>query len=197
MSSHGQQVRRSGPNGDETYCPGRDVVNIFPSLLRQLTARYNAQHWSKLLVSTSVNMRVTLDEANEAICQAHDVFFKFLGECCKDSNEKYGDVLRRLGWEQIPSEARNAYYTMLGTLTAGLMFASLRDVHQEGEVPPSLIKSVIEFHLDEARRLENEISSTEEGLAEFRNTVRQCRAAGLSYDDLQAAIQDLKLGRVS
>jgi hypothetical protein len=192
--SHGPQLWRKGPNGDEVYCPGRDVVNIFPSMLRQLVARFNQNYWPDVLTNTAQLMNVDEDTASAELVKANDAFFKFLQECCRNSTEKYVDVMKRVGWDDVAMPARHAFHTMLGAILSGLMFSSLRDVSTEGDVPPPFVKPLLEFHLHEARRHENGISSYEEGIAEFRRVIRNCRSAEISYDDLTKVLESVKLG---
>lgn len=194
MSSHGPQIRNK-PGSEEVYCPGRDVVNIFPSMLKQLVIRYNRRHWPTVFEDVAKKMGVSENDGNEELIKANDAFMSFLMECCRDSNEKYGDVMSRVGWEAVHPAAQAAYMMMLGTLTAGMMFASLRDVSMEGDVPPSKIKP-LEHSLDEARRLANGVLEEEEAARELQHAIRASRAAGLSYDNIQAIVTDVKLGRV-
>jgi hypothetical protein len=136
MSEHGPQIPTNDLDGvvKMTYCPGRDFINIYPTMLYNLARQFDLGYWDELIKSANLN-----DDFIEAKNQISDILAvvnKFIELSCADENEKFNDVLRKAGWFDIPEAARQVFMAMLGHLMLGQLFAGIRDVSYAGEVPP-------------------------------------------------------------
>ena len=197
MSAHGIQIpAQNGPNGPQMpYAPGRDFINVYPQMLQSVVRFFNQNRWPELTKLVAQLEGSTEEAAQDLICEANNVFFQFISTCCQDSSERYDDVMRRVGWTQLPHSVRFAYLALLGSVTSGQLFAGLRDVSLDGESPPTHVKPLLDFYWQEARRCENALKTEEELVHDFKTLVQQCRAGGIKYAELESLLSDCKIGR--
>lgn len=201
MSSHGPQIPAMARNLDGSmmrmpYCPGRDFINIYPAMLRCIVQHFNQNRWPELVGMVAELNKQTIDGAEAELVKANDCFFRFIGICCENSEEKYDDVMRRAGWEELSPAARFGYLALLGCVVAGQLFAGLRDVSLEGESPPPIARPLLRWYYDEARRSENAIPRHEDLITEFKYAVQNCRTGGISYETLSKIVFEYEAGNM-
>lgn len=197
MSSGLQVPRGVDHNGviRMPYCPGRDIVYVYPEMIRSVVKCFNRGMWPKLVELVAQLKGSSVEEANDELCQANDAFSKFVAICCENPDEKYPDVMKRAGWEELSHPARFGYMSMLGAVVAGQLFSGLRDTSMAGDSPPPEARSLIEFWANEGRRYDQGIKSELELAAEFKAAARNCVKMGFKVSELELMLSDVKTGR--
>ncbi len=144
MSEHGPQIPTNDVSGviKMTYCPGRDFINIYPAMFYNLAAQFDNGYWDEMIVAA--NLADDIVDAKNQVSDVMPVINQFIARSCENETEKFDDVLRKVGWFELPYDARQVFMSMLGYLMLGQLFAGIRDVSYAGEVPPAHWKLCLE-----------------------------------------------------
>lgn len=182
MNSHGPM-----------YSPSRDVAYFGPALLKKVGNYINKEFWPTLHRNAAILMGTTdLDEAWNAIIDCHDAYYRYMAECCRDPKESPADVLKRVGWSDLPEGARTCYLAVVGLIYSTKLYAALRDEHHQGDEVDVLEVATRAFPYLIADLRGS--TTSEEGLRVLRRQVRECRSQGTSFDEILAAVNIEKLG---
>ncbi len=145
MSDHGAQVPTHYSDTGVlkmTYCPGRDFINIYPTMFYNLAVQFDRGYWDAMIASAEIDPDIV--EAKNKVSDVMEVINKFIEQSCADDTEKFEALLTRVGWNDIDIRVRNTFLAMLGHLMLGQLFAGIRDVSYAGEVPPTHWKLCLE-----------------------------------------------------
>jgi len=160
--------------------------------MQMVTNFINKNHWPQLTSMVAKLMGTDDDTAWNAIIDAHDAYYRYIQECCRDPKETPADVYKRVGWDDLPEGARWGYWAIVGLMFSTKLYAGLRDEHQQGqEVDISEVASRAFGQLIIAA---NGGNTAEEGLKRLREKVRECRKLGSSYADILEAVNVERLG---
>ena len=177
------------------YSPCRDIVFVYPEMIRSVVKCFNRGMWPKLVELVAQLKGSTVEEANDELCQANDVFSKFVQICCENPEENYAAVMKRAGWEDLSHPTRFGYMAMLGAVAAGQIFSGLRDTSLAGDCPPPYAKALIEFFANEGRRQLEGIQPEKEMADEFRRVVLACIRTGFKVSELEMILSEVKIGK--
>ena len=204
FKGHGMQYNL--PTAADMYAPARDFAHNYPAMIQSIIRAFNTDYWPALFGWLAEEyMRLNPDDTAED-CQngafddleaAKDVYCKFLSSCCEDPEESVEDVLTRAGWNQVPLPVQMAWFSMMGQVMTGQLFAGVRDLTPLGGKGGKIeeIKHFIEAG-QKARRELNGIGEPVEVQNHLREAVRAVRGLGMTFDQIHEIVDDVKFGRV-
>lgn len=186
--------------GGKFYAPSRDFAHNYPHMIDTIVKCFNEDYWPELFALYTEMYGQTSAAAFDELEKAKDIYCKFINESYKDPNECCDDVLRRVGWLDVPVETQTTWLAMLGQIMTGQLFAGVRDLYMATEIPLPADIEVFMEHGHDARRAMNKIDKTTEVksdiAAAFRESIREAREKGFSFDEIKELVEDVKYGRV-
>ena len=126
------------------------------------------------------------------MCDANDVFPKFIAICCQDSTETFADVVVRSGWQNVPEVGKIGWLAMLGEVMMGQLFQGLRDITKEGSTAPSCMEQLLRSGFNSALWHNSNGDADEllqNGVARFSAAARTLRLAGVSPTELRIVLE--------
>lgn len=100
----------------------RDFAHCFDQVAMEVASRLEDQRWQPLNDYLNEN-GITQDQLGEA-CRA---FCDFVMKSTEDRSETMADVLKRVGWFDVPEPAQVALMAYTGQVLAGMFFKGRRD----------------------------------------------------------------------
>ena len=104
------------------YDVNRDFAHCFDQVAMEVAGRLEDERWEPL-VKYLKEQGITQDELGQA-CQA---FCEFVGTATEDRTESMADVLKRVGWFNVPEPAQVAFLAYTGQVLLGMFFKGRRD----------------------------------------------------------------------
>lgn len=124
--------------GQVKYAPSRDLLYIYPDVLRNVADRLEDAPF-KPLHDWLKERDVTLDDLGEAA----GCYCKYMNAAHQGVERTMWDILEKSGWNQCKWEARVAYMFYVGILMTGVFFKGVRDATPEGGETISQVKALI------------------------------------------------------
>ena len=218
-----QQAKNGDPNyglafsveqGGNMYAPSRDFAYNYPRMITTIINCFSQNYWPELYNTYLEMYRVAHDidelefEVNgdrynntafDELEKAKDVYCAFINEAHEDKAQGCTDALGEVGWGDVPTPAQVTWLAMLGQVVTGQLFQGIRDMRREDGTKSAEIEELLEAGHD-ARRFMNGVDASEEKRADveqlMRSATKRARAAGLSFDEIEELVADVKYGRV-
>lgn len=219
-----QQAKNGDPNyglafsveqGGNMYAPSRDFAYNYPRMITTIINCFSQNYWPELYESYLELFRVSKgipaadfarglesrynEEAFTELEKAKDVYCAFINEAHEDKAQGCTDALGEVGWGDVPTPAQVTWLAMLGQVVTGQLFQGIRDMRREDGTKSAEIEELLEAGHD-ARRFMNGVDASEEKRADveqlMRSATKRARAAGLSFDEIEELVADVKYGRV-
>lgn len=124
-----------GHSDTRRYNPSRDIAYCWPKMVQIACDGLAEDQWDPLFRDYLKQNGVTEAQIGEVVV----AYAKYLKSCMdySDPTAKYPvDILRRVGFFDLPQPAQAALMIKLGQVLTGAFFSSIRDVDMEGEAPP-------------------------------------------------------------
>jgi hypothetical protein len=109
--------------GEIPYAPARDIVYLYPDVIRTVAERLEQQP-VKELHDWLDSQKVTLDDLGEAM----KAFSLFMNAAHQEPDKTLWQVLTECGWDNCKWQARTAVMFYTGILLSGTFFKGIRDV---------------------------------------------------------------------
>ena len=137
--------------GEVAYAPSRDVVYLWPDVMRNLADRLEDAPFKPLadfLESEGISM--------EQLAQAYKAYIDFINAAHRSADKGVYESLEDAGWLQCPLPAQLAVMYYLGMMITGVAFRGLRDVvAEDGDTIPQ-----VRLLMQEARLLDRYIAKS-------------------------------------
>jgi hypothetical protein len=124
--------------GEVKYAPARDIVYLFPSLVKNIADRLEDAPFAPLHQILR-ERGVTLDDLGQAM----GAYCKYMNACHQDPDKKMWDVLGECGWHECKPEAQIAVMYYAGAMLTGTFFKGIRDVVPLGNKAPAVVQELV------------------------------------------------------
>ena len=107
----------------ELYTPGRDLAYCFPDMLQNVAGRFSEDKWPALM-QLMEREKITFAQLQDGM----DKLCLFMVRTQERPDVPIQDLMRDVGWLDVPPQVQIGINAMLGTVVIGQMFAAIRDL---------------------------------------------------------------------
>jgi len=124
--------------GEVKYAPKRDVVYLFPAVIRSVAARLEDAPFAPLHVLLR-QRGISQDDLGEAL----GCYIKYMNAAHQNPELKMWDVLEASGWNACKPEAQIAVMFYTGIIFTGAFFEGVREVVPLGGRAPAVVTDLV------------------------------------------------------
>lgn len=184
------------------FNPMRDLLQVFPRIVQSVSHCFDHEYWPELwdLIRKLYRLKGGVPEDQEALDEeiekdlisAMRTFVQLIRASTEGStpDETFKQAEQRVGWSDVPAEARFGYLAMVGLVTMALFRRHARLIYPEN-LPIGGIVSRLDTIVEEAlegRRLATGRSLIEDIRTDLKRLVRLALSRGMSREEIMQIV---------